>query len=81
MDDVRSRIRCRCRRGVRELDLLFGRYLSDGFERLPDTELAVFERLLEQPDLDLLEWLTGKSQAADDELRALCAHIREQLGY
>jgi len=81
MDDVRSRIRCRCRRGVRELDLLFERYLSDGFDGLPDSELANFERLLEQPDLDILEWLTGKSRTSNDRLQALCTRIRAQLGY
>ena len=73
MDDTRSRIRCHCRRGVRELD--------DGFDRLPDRDLATFERLLEQPDLDILEWLTGKNQAGDDRLQALCVRIRSQLGY
>jgi len=81
MDNVRSRIRCHCRRGLRELDLLFGRYLAGGFETLPDGRLADFERLLEQPDLDILEWLTGKSAARDEELRALCAEIRHDLGY
>ncbi len=80
MDNARSRIRCRCRRGVRELDLLFERYLQQGFGRLPDTELVVFERLLEQPDLDIIDWLTGKRRADDEALWAMCVRIREQLG-
>ncbi len=47
-------------RGMRETDLIMGRFADSALEQLDDTELAEFERLLEVPDRDLLAWITGE---------------------
>jgi len=52
----RSRLRWRCRRGVRELDVLLERFLDAGLADARDAR-ADCERLLEQPDPLLIEWL------------------------
>ena len=52
----RSRLRWRCRRGVRELDVLLERFLDAGLAETSDAR-ADCEQLLEQPDPLLIEWL------------------------
>ena len=55
-----SRLRWRCRRGRRELDLLLQRYLSDRYEYAGAAEQAGFEALLERSDPELEDLLTGR---------------------
>lgn len=55
-----SRLRWRCRRGRRELDLLLERYLSDRYEHAGAAERAGFEALLERSDPELEDLLTGR---------------------
>lgn len=55
-----NRIRVRSwRRGTREMDLLLGPYADAMLEGLDEAGLAAFERLLEEGDPDLYQWLTG----------------------
>jgi antitoxin CptB len=48
-------------RGMRETDLLLGRFADAYIATLDDEELAAFEALLEVPDDELLAWLTGRA--------------------
>ena len=50
-------------RGMRETDLILGRFADAGVAHLSAEELAQFEQLLEVPDRDLLAWITGEEQA------------------
>lgn len=70
-----KRIRWRCRRGIRELDLLFTRFVDEQLTKLTPSERAVFERLLDENDLDLLLWLTGKQLPEDVRLRRLIGRM------
>src|SRR5467141_775735 len=47
-------------RGMRELDLIMGRFADAAIAQLTDAELAQFERLIEVPDRDVLAWVTGE---------------------
>jgi len=49
-------------RGLREMDLILGRFADRTIDQLADAELAEFERLIELPDRDLLAWITGEAQ-------------------
>jgi antitoxin CptB len=53
----RERLRWRCRRGARELDILLERYCDERMRDADPRERAAFERLLGQPDPVLYEWL------------------------
>lgn len=75
---VTKRMQWRCRRGIRELDLVFGRFLEQGFDSLPPGELDAFERLLDQNDLDIYDWLMGRSEPPTDEFRRLIARLNER---
>jgi len=67
----------RCRRGLRELDLVFARFLERGVDDLNPEELATFERLLEQNDLEIYDWLLGRSQPPGDDFRRLIARLNQ----
>ena len=47
------------RRGVREMDLILGRFADADLARLDEAGLDAYERLLDQPDWDLYYWITG----------------------
>ena len=71
------RLKWRCRRGMKELDLLLVRWLEHGWPGADAERRQAFAWLLEQPDPDLADWLlgnlrpSGAAQAAlvDDILR------------
>jgi len=63
---VDRRLRWRCRRGTRELDLILERFLSVAGDTLDEDGCAGFERLLDQPDQDILDWIAGRSPAPPD---------------
>jgi len=58
----RGRIRWRCRRGMRELDVLLEKYLSQLFDQAAASEQAAFLHLLDQEDPDIWAWLIGYAQ-------------------
>ena len=51
------KLRWRCRRGVRELDILLTRFLDERFERLDEAGRDSFAALLECQDPDVIDWL------------------------
>lgn len=63
-----SRLRWRCRRGMRELDVVFQRYLDQRYLQAPPAEQRAFEALVELQDPQLLNYLVGREAPADPEL-------------
>ncbi len=51
-------------RGMRETDLIMGRFADAAIATLTEPELAEFERLIEVPDGELLAWVTGAARRA-----------------
>lgn len=74
-DEVK-RLRWRCRRGMRELDVLMLRWLERGWPAASEAERAVFLRLLDCEDDRLWRWLLGNERAPDDALASLVESIR-----
>ena len=64
-------------RGMRELDLILGRFVDAQIAELPADELEQLEELMEVPDCDLLAWVMGQATVHpryDTRLwRRLCA--------
>jgi antitoxin CptB len=48
-------------RGMREMDLIVGRFADRTIDALTEAELTEFERLIEVPDRELLAWITGEA--------------------
>ena len=62
----RKRVRFRAwHRGMREVDLLLGRFADAHLAELGADELSAFEALLDVPDQDVLAWLTGAGEPPD----------------
>lgn len=47
-------------RGMREMDLLMGRFADSELAGLTDAEVGELEQLMEAPDRDVFGWLTGE---------------------
>jgi antitoxin CptB len=74
-DTAPARLRWRCRRGMKELDVLLDRWLLDGWPRADATRRRAFEWLLEQPDPELADWLLGGARPAHAVHSALLDEI------
>ncbi len=67
-------------RGIREMDLILGRFADVEIATMSESDLADFERLIEVPDPDLFGWIAkGGAPAAFDtpvfqRLRRFHAH-------
>ncbi|MFT4629373.1 MAG: antitoxin CptB [Arenicella sp.] len=66
----------RCRRGVRELDVLFGRFLETEYPQLDESQRMAFERMLEVQDPIIMDWLFSKSHPGDPELEMLVQRLQ-----
>lgn len=71
-----KRIRWRSRRGLLELDLVLERFLADGFERLTTAELFAYQKCLDLPDNDFLDYVNGKAEVDDPELVDIIGILR-----
>jgi antitoxin CptB len=47
-------------RGTHENDLLLGGFVRDNLDRLTEDEIAALEAVMDLPDVDLADWLTGR---------------------
>ena len=71
-----ARLRWRCRRGMRELDVMLTRYLDRAWTTASPTERDAFVQLVELQDPDLLGYLVGQATPAEETQRAIVACIR-----
>jgi len=71
------RVRWRCRRGMRELDQLFGRYLDREWAQASEAQRGVFLRLVDCEDDKLWRWFMGYEQCPDEQIAALIQRIRQ----
>ncbi len=63
-------------RGIRETDLIMGRFADAHIATMTDGELDDFERLMEVPDADLFVWVTGGAGAPATYDTALFRRLR-----
>jgi antitoxin CptB len=50
-------------RGIREMDLILGRFVDRHLPHLSDAQLDEYERLIEVPDPLLYSWISGEAAA------------------
>jgi antitoxin CptB len=63
------------RRGVREMDLIVGRFADAYIEKFSVTELDDFERLIEVPNAELYAWVVGDDLAPADHDTAVLRQL------
>jgi antitoxin CptB len=66
------------RRGVRETDLIVGRFADAYIDKLDDGALDDFERLIEVPNADLYAWVTGDQNIPQNFDTAV---LRQLIGF
>ena len=71
-----ERVRWRSRRGLLELDIVFGRFIEAHYAQLNDAERQAFDALLDMPDNPLWDMIAGKQEATPGEQQALLEKIR-----
>jgi antitoxin CptB len=64
-------------RGMREMDLIMGRFADAEIGGMSEEDLAEFERLIEAQDRDLLSWITGEAETPANYESAVFARLRE----
>lgn len=64
-------------RGIREMDIVYGRFADIQIAALSDAELDVYEQLLELPDQQVFEWISGAQPLPNDYDTAVFRRICE----
>jgi len=49
------------RRGIKEMDIILGRFAESGLDRLDPAALDLYDALLSENDHDLYQWVTGQN--------------------
>jgi antitoxin CptB len=77
LDERRRRILFRAwRRGMREMDLVMGRFADAHLPTMSESELDAFELLLDAPDHQALAWIVGGAPPPRGFDTALIARLR-----
>jgi antitoxin CptB len=77
LDPRRRRLLFRAwRRGVRETDLIVGRFADAYIDRLDDAALDDFERLIEVPNAELYAWVVDAAQVPEEFRTGVLAKLR-----
>ena len=64
-------------RGIREADLILGRFADVHIADLSGAELDQFEKLLEAQEQDLLSWMLGQSVVPADHDTPMFRRVRD----
>ena len=64
----KSRLLWRCRRGIKEMDIILQDFVNNSYEQLSNENKNAFSNLLDEQDLDILNWIMGKDEPADSKL-------------
>ena len=72
----KSRLRWKCRRGMKELDVLLTKFLDNQYDGLGEFRQQAFHALLEMEDPDLYACLLGQQDAPTVELKDVTESVR-----
>ena len=73
MERSLDRLRWKCRRGLLELDLVLQRFMDHRFK---GEDLEPLDALLDLPDNDLWDILSGRSENYEDRFSGIVARLR-----
>jgi antitoxin CptB len=77
LDERRRKILFRSwHRGMREMDLIMGRFADAEIHRLSDAELDEFEDLMQAPDPEVYRWIAGDEPPPPAHDRPLFRKLR-----
>ncbi len=59
------------------MDIVLQEFINLSYDTLSDTNKKTFSQLLDKNDLDILNWIMGKDEPENDEIRHIIKLIRE----
>ena len=71
-----ERVRWRCRRGLLELDIVLGRFVEQRYAGLDEAQLVAFDELLDMPDTELWDMITGREAPPQEGLRTVLEWLK-----
>ena len=71
-----SKLKWRCRRGIKEFDILFGHFVETEYSKLNTEQQAWFHSLLDQQDPMIMDWLLKRSEPEDDGLKWIIERLQ-----
>ena len=78
LDERRRRLLFRAwHRGIREADLILGRFADGHIGELTEAELDAFEHLMEAQEHDLLAWVSGQAAVPPEHDTPMCRRVRD----
>lgn len=82
MDGRIKRLQHKCKyMGMHENDVIFERFAERYLMDLPEEEVSQLEALLEENDLDIFKWITGKLEIPDEFDNAVMDKLKECQEY
>jgi antitoxin CptB len=66
-------------RGTAENDLMIGGFVRENLPTLTAADLDALEALMERPDPDLADWLTGRREIGPEDATPMLLRIRASL--
>ena len=76
MNEELRKLEWRCRRGMKELDILLVRYVRERLSAASSAERDAFAEFLELPDPDIARYLLAGDVPDDPRHAALCRALR-----
>ncbi|MEO9188468.1 MAG: succinate dehydrogenase assembly factor 2 [Acetobacteraceae bacterium] len=67
-------------RGTHETDLLVGGFVASRLAALTEADVDALEAIMDLPDVDLAEWLTGRRPIPPEHDNAMLRHMRAAAG-
>lgn len=64
-------------RGMREMDLIMGRFADQEIGNMTEGDLDEFERLIEVPDRDLFSWIVSGTEVPENYDGPVFRRLRE----
>lgn len=82
MDGRLKRLRHKCKyMGMHENDVIFARFSDRYLDELSEQEVTQFETLIEENDVDIFKWITGKLELPTEYDNTVMAKLRECQEY
>ena len=72
-----ERVRWRCRRGLLELDIVLGRFIEQRYAFLDKEQCDDFDELLDLPDTELWDLITGKKEPTHTHQRVVLEWLQQ----